>query len=61
MVTIQNLEVRFEVDGDDRAQFGRLFAEYIRRYEQEAAARKARADRAERDRRLDAPGGHPWT
>jgi hypothetical protein len=44
MVTIRNLEVRFEVDGgEDERTFARLFEKYIarwRRLEAEASERK---------------------
>lgn len=49
---IHNLEVRFQVDGDDGAVFTRLFNKHIqawaRLYEQECA----RAERSENERRL---------
>ncbi|HWO62787.1 MAG TPA: hypothetical protein VNO31_22425 [Umezawaea sp.] len=51
-LVIHNLEVRFQVDGDDGAVFTRLFNKHIqawaRLYEQECA----RAKHAESDRRL---------
>jgi hypothetical protein len=51
-VTIHNLEVKFQVDGNDGAVFTRLFNKHIqawsRLYEQECD----RAKRSERDRRL---------
>jgi hypothetical protein len=49
MVTIQNLEIQFDVEGDsDEAVFARLFEQHLRRHQQaEQAAR-------ERDRRLQA-------
>ena len=48
MVTIHNLEVRLEVEGDgDEAVFTRYFDKYIRRWSrmmEEAKARQKRAD-----------------
>ena len=63
MVTIQSLEVRFEVEGDDREQFARLFSEFIRRHEERAEGRRTREDRDRQDRALgDAPtGGARWS
>jgi hypothetical protein len=63
VVTIQNLEVRFEVDGDDREAFARLFREYIRRYEEHAEARKTRDERSRRDRAVgdETAGAGQWT
>ena len=52
MVTIQKLEVQFEVEGtDEEATFGRLFQQYIRLWsqmnEEETARRRAEdSDRA---------------
>ena len=49
MVTIQHLEVRFDVDGDDEeAVFARLFDKYIRRWNRAMEEERARlpADRA---------------
>lgn len=49
MVTIQNLEVRFDVEGDsDEAAFVRLFEKYIKQWvrkQQEAQARERWASR----------------
>ena len=43
MVTIQNLEVQFDVEGDgDEAVFAKLFEQHIRRY--------SRAEQSQRDR-----------
>ncbi|MBP2330402.1 hypothetical protein JOF56_010787 [Kibdelosporangium banguiense] len=51
-VTIHNLEVRFQVDGNDGAVFTRLFNKHIqawsRLYEQECD----RAKNSQRDRKL---------
>lgn len=53
---IHNLEVRFQVDGDDGAVFTRLFNKHIqawsRLYEQECA----RAKRSEHERKLGDQG-----
>lgn len=43
MLTIHDLEVRFDVAGDDAAVFGRMFADHINRWNQ--------AREMERDRR----------
>lgn len=55
-LVIHNLEVRFQVDGDDGAVFTRLFNKHIqawsRLYEQECA----RADRAANERKLGDQG-----
>ncbi len=58
MVTIQNIDVRFDVEGEgDEAVFARLFEKHMkmwRRMEDEAQQRKRMADA---DRRLgDRPG-----
>jgi hypothetical protein len=50
MLTIHTLEVRFDVDSDDDAEFSRLFAEHITRWsrlqdEAQAARRAADAER----------------
>ena len=54
---IHNLEVRFQVDGDDGALFARLFNKHIqawaRLYEDECA----RAERSDNDRKLGNAGG----
>lgn len=54
---IHNLEVRFQVEGDDGALFTRLFNKHIqawaRLYEDECA----RAERSDNDRKLAGPGG----
>ena len=56
MVTIHNLEVRFDVDGeDDEAVFARLFEKHIGRWSRAAAELKERERRFEAERRL---GGH---
>lgn len=52
MVTIHNLEVRFDVAGDDDAAFGRLFADYIRRWSQAQEVARCRRREVERERSL---------
>jgi hypothetical protein len=59
MLTIQHLEVRFDVEGgDDEQAFVRLFQKYIERWaraQEEGAARRRQSDG---DRALgDEPGG----
>ncbi|MEV7043515.1 putative phage tail protein [Amycolatopsis sp. NPDC051061] len=53
---IHNLEVRFQVEGDDGALFARLFTKHIqawaRLYEEECA----RAERSDNDRKLGGGG-----
>lgn len=49
MITINNLEVRFDVEGDGRDEFERLFREAMRRWETENAHRRDRERRARRD------------
>lgn len=49
MVTIQNLEVQFDVEGEgDEAVFARLFEQHMRRYSQLDQQRR------ERERRIQA-------
>ncbi len=51
MVTIQSLEVRFEVEGEsDERVFAHLFAQHIRRWHQEECDRKTR-DRLSKEQR----------
>lgn len=53
MVTIHNLEVRLEVEGDgDEAVFSRLFNKYMRQWSKEEARLRHDARRAESDRAL---------
>lgn len=53
MVTIQNLEVRFDVEGDsDEQVFARLFEHHIRRWHQEECDRKAREKSSHEERAL---------
>lgn len=64
MVTIEHLEVRFDVEGEgDEAVFGRLFERHMRRWRHEEAAEAARRCRARADRALGdrlAGGGGEW-
>ncbi len=56
MVTIQNLEVRFDVEGDsDEQVFARLFEHHIRRWHQEECDRKAREKSCARGTRAGRP------
>jgi hypothetical protein len=59
MVTIHNLEVSFDVEGEsDEAVFARLFGKYIKRWSRLEAEMKARECRLEADRALvDRPRG----
>jgi hypothetical protein len=53
VLTIQNLEVRFDVAGDDdAAAFGRLFADHIRRWDQAQETARCRRREVERARVL---------
>ena len=53
MVTIQNLEVRFDVEGEsDEAVFARLFEKYIKVWERKCAEAKARQRFTDRERAL---------
>jgi len=53
MVTIHNLEVRFDVeDGDDDAAFARLFEKYVRQWNRKQEEVKERELRAARERSL---------
>jgi hypothetical protein len=52
MITIHNLEVNFEVEGDDKQRFALLFKEYIRQWTAEAENQKAREMRLARERSL---------
>ena len=52
-VTIQNLDVRFDVEGEgDEAVFARLFAEHIKQWSREEEDRKTREQRVSADRSL---------
>jgi hypothetical protein len=53
MVTIQNMEVSFEVEGDgDEAAFAKLFDKYIRRWSQLETEERERERLAESERSL---------
>jgi hypothetical protein len=64
MLTIHDLEVRFDVAGDDEAVFGRMFADHIRRWCQVRDAEQSRRREMESERSLgdrDAgPGEVDW-
>jgi hypothetical protein len=52
MLTIHDLEVRFDVAGDDAAVFGRMFADHIRRWSQARETEHGRRREMERERSL---------
>jgi len=52
MITIENLEIQFDVAGDDKDRFVELFKECIRRWAAERENLKERERRAARDRSL---------
>lgn len=53
MVTIHNLEVRFDVEGEsDEAVFARLFQKYMRMWRRSESEQQQRSRMAERDRAL---------
>ena len=53
MVTIHNLEVRLEVEGDgDEAVFSRYFDKYIRKWSKLTEEARARQKQVDRDRSL---------
>jgi len=52
MLTIHDLQVHFDVAGDDDATFSRLFAEYIGRWSQARDMGQARRRQMERERSL---------
>jgi hypothetical protein len=53
MVTIQNLDVRFDVEGDgDEQTFARLFEAHIRRWHRQETERRARDRLSEAERSL---------
>lgn len=61
MITIQNLEIRFDVEGDDdRQAFAKLFNEFIGKWSSQAEAQRQREMEAVRERSLsELPyGGH---
>jgi hypothetical protein len=52
-VTIQNLDVRFDVEGEgDEAVFAKLFAKYVRRWSREHDEEETRARRSNGERSL---------
>jgi hypothetical protein len=58
MVTIQHLDVVLEVDGnEEEIAFAKLFDKYIRRWNRAMEDARARAQLAERERRIDDHGG----
>ena len=60
MLTIQNLEIHFDVEGDDDAVFTRMFAEHSRRWTRMQDAERCRLRQLERERSIDdADGGEP--
>jgi hypothetical protein len=61
MITIEHLDVRFEVEGGDDEQFARLFEQHIRRWEAAAAASRDRDRRAKRESAIGdrRDGGEP--
>lgn len=53
VTTIQNLEVRFEVEGESDAEvFSRMFATHIRRWQNDDRERRARDKQSAQDRAL---------
>ena len=61
MLTIHNLEVRFDVESDDDATFGRLFAEHVLRWSRGHEEERRRLGALERERALgDRDHEEPW-
>jgi hypothetical protein len=63
VLTIHNLDVHFDVAGDDDAAFGRLFADHIRRWSQAQEAARCQRREIERERSLgdrDGSGEEGW-
>jgi hypothetical protein len=53
MLTIHDLQVHFDVDGDgDAATFSRMFAEHISRWSQDREMNQARRREMDRERSL---------
>jgi hypothetical protein len=52
VVTINNLDVRFEVETEDEATFARLFKQYIGRWHKQQQERQDRERMMERERSL---------
>jgi hypothetical protein len=60
MVTIQSMEVRFEVEGDgDEQVFTRLFERHIRGWATQEHTRKLREKRTKAERSLGDSSGDP--
>lgn len=58
MITIQSLEVHFDVEGDDTQRFARLFRDFIRQWSAETERQRMQEHQAARERSLvDAPMG----
>lgn len=59
MVTIHNLEVRFEVEGgEDEAAFVRLFEKYVRQWQRKQEEARSRDRLSARERSMgDRPAG----
>ena len=58
MVTIQNLEVRFDVEGDgDAAVFTRMFNAHIRHWQEQDQERRTRERRSAAERSLGERSG----
>ena len=61
MITIQNLDIRFDVEGDeDRQVFAKLFNEFINKWSRQAEEQQQREIEAKRERSLSDSsfGGH---
>lgn len=58
-VTIQNLEVRFDIEGDsDEAVFARLFTKYVNQWDRQREEQRTQQRRVESERSLgDRPAG----
>ena len=56
MITIEHLEVDFEVDGDDAAVFERLFHQHIEKWSRGDQHRREEAERASRARAISSRG-----
>jgi hypothetical protein len=53
MITIEHMEVEFEVDGDDAAVFERMFREHIERWGRTDKQRHEADRRLARSRKID--------
>lgn len=53
MLTIHNLEVTFDVAGDDNAVFARMFAAHIQRWSEDREQERRRTADAARERSAD--------